>query len=306
MRAVRPMHSFLRPDRRGPLHRPARARCATTGRYRTRRAVPVVLLGQHRADLPGGRTDRNRLPVPGPAVRPGVQSECVRTLFLGLCAAHRPPARRGAAPTGRRRPRGQRGVELRQGPVGVHLHRCGRSPHHSTGARRRRTAGRVLVRGARCRCRRSDVGTGTSRRPRRRQSYRRGRLRLRQIQPYRAEQQRHRLPGAAAQRRGGRVPGPPRRRGADDGHLLRCGEGPRRAPRRVRTGRGVTDRVPAAAEGHASQRSPGTVHRPVRVPGPREAGRNVDQRTSRRRGGRVVRARAPRAALDARSADPGR
>ena len=197
-------------------------------------------------------------------------------------------------------------MELRQGPVGVHLHRCGRSPHHSTGARRRRTSGCVLVRGARCRCRRADVGAGTNRHPRRRQNHRRGRLRLRQVQPYRAEQQRYRLPGAAAQRRGGRVPGPPRRRGADDGHLLRCREGPRRAPRRVRAGRGVTDRVPAAAESRAAQRSAGVVHRPVRVPGPREARRNLDQRTSRRRGGRVVRARAPRAALDARSADPGR
>ena len=45
----------------------------------------------------------------------------VRALRLRLLAAHRPPPRQGAAPAGRRRPRGQRGVELRQGPVGVPL-----------------------------------------------------------------------------------------------------------------------------------------------------------------------------------------
>ena len=55
--------------------------------------------------------------------------QCVRALRIGLRTAHRPPPRRGAAPAGRRRPRGQRGVELRQGPLGLHLH-PGRRPHH--------------------------------------------------------------------------------------------------------------------------------------------------------------------------------
>ena len=36
------------------------------------RAVPVVLLRQHHPDLPGRRADLGGLPVPGPAVRPGV------------------------------------------------------------------------------------------------------------------------------------------------------------------------------------------------------------------------------------------
>ncbi len=48
-------------------------------------------------------------------------AERVRALRLRLLAAHRPPARQGAAPAGRRRPGGQRGVELRQGPLGVPL-----------------------------------------------------------------------------------------------------------------------------------------------------------------------------------------
>ncbi len=49
----------------------------------TGRAVPVVLLRQHRADLPGRGAHRRRLPVPGPAVRPGVQSRA--------CASTAPP-----------------------------------------------------------------------------------------------------------------------------------------------------------------------------------------------------------------------
>ena len=49
--------------------------------------------------------------------------------------AHRPSARKGVAPVGRRRPGGQRGVELRQGPLGVHLR------HESaTASPRRRSA----------------------------------------------------------------------------------------------------------------------------------------------------------------------
>ena len=64
-------------------------------------AVRLVLLRQHRADLPGRRADRHRLPVPGPAVRPGVLAERVRALRVGMRPAHRPPPRKGAAPPGR-------------------------------------------------------------------------------------------------------------------------------------------------------------------------------------------------------------
>ncbi len=48
------------------------------------RAVRVLLLRQHRADLPGRRADRHRLPVPGPPVRPGLQPRA--------CASTAPPA----------------------------------------------------------------------------------------------------------------------------------------------------------------------------------------------------------------------
>ncbi len=111
----------------------------------------VVLLRQHRADLPGRRTHQHGLPVPGPTVRPGVQPQRVRALRVGLRSAHRPSARKGVAPVGRRRPGGQRGVELRQGPVGVHLRRrsATASPHPMIRERRRHAATRVLVGGRR-------------------------------------------------------------------------------------------------------------------------------------------------------------
>jgi NADH-quinone oxidoreductase subunit G len=67
-------------------------------------SLRVVLLRQHHPDLPGRRADRRGLPVPGPAVRPGLLAERLRALRLRLRAAHRPPARQGAAAAGRRRP----------------------------------------------------------------------------------------------------------------------------------------------------------------------------------------------------------
>ena len=148
-RALHPvcaLHPVLRPDRRRPVHRDAGARRAAAGRHLCRGAVRVVLLRQHRADLPGRRADRHRLPFPRPPLRPGLQPQRVRALRVGMRAAHRPPPRQGAAPAGRRRARGQRRVELRQGPVGVHLRHPGRPDHHSAGPRcRRRTGARVVA-----------------------------------------------------------------------------------------------------------------------------------------------------------------
>ena len=83
------------------------------------RAVPVVLLRQHHPDLPGRRADLGGLPVPRPPVRPGVHRHGLRALRGRLRAAHRPPGRRRHPAAGPHRPRGQRGVELRQGPVRV-------------------------------------------------------------------------------------------------------------------------------------------------------------------------------------------
>src|SRR5208283_2535339 len=50
---VRAVHPVLRPDRRRPVHRDARAWRAATGRHLRQRAVRVVLLRQCRADLTG-------------------------------------------------------------------------------------------------------------------------------------------------------------------------------------------------------------------------------------------------------------
>ncbi len=163
LRAVPALHPVLRADRRRPVHRPAGTRCdqqvgtspevlgfhSRAIRDRARSAVRL-LLRQHRADLPGRRADRRGLPVPGPPVRPGLHAERVRALRVRLRPAHRPPPRHGAAPPGRRRPGGQRGVELRQGPLGVHLRHRTRPDHHPAGARpgRRRAAAGVLAGGA--------------------------------------------------------------------------------------------------------------------------------------------------------------
>ena len=76
--------------------------------------------------------------------------ERVRALLGRLRPAHRPPARQGAAPAGRRRPGGQRGVELRQGPVGLPVrHRASTgSPPRWCATRHRRAARGELERGA--------------------------------------------------------------------------------------------------------------------------------------------------------------
>ena len=52
----------------------------------------------------------------------------------GCATAHRPPPRHGPAPDGAERPGGQRGVELRQGPLGLHLRLGRRPPRAAAGA----------------------------------------------------------------------------------------------------------------------------------------------------------------------------
>ena len=80
----------------------------------------------------------------------------------GCHPAHRPPARPGAAPPGRRRAAGQRGVELRQGPLGLRLRRPDRPAHQPAGPRRRRRAPPGLV-GRRVRRGRARAGRGAGR-----------------------------------------------------------------------------------------------------------------------------------------------
>ena len=118
--------------------RPVRARPARADRDRRRGAVRLLLLRQHRAGLPGRGAHRRLVPLPGPPVRPGLHAQRVRALRRGLSAAHRPPARRGHPAAGRRRPAGQRGVELRQGPVGLHVRDAAGPADHPAGPRCRR------------------------------------------------------------------------------------------------------------------------------------------------------------------------
>ena len=136
VRAVPALHPVLRRDRRRQVHRPDGALVRRADRHRPRAAVQLVLLRQHGADLPGRRADRRAVPVPGPAVRPGLHAERVRALRGRLRPAHRPPPRQGHAPPGRRRPGGQRGVELRQGPLGVPVRHRVRPADHAAGPRR--------------------------------------------------------------------------------------------------------------------------------------------------------------------------
>ncbi len=163
VRAVPALHPLLPGDRGRPVHRPAAPRHPAADRHllpgraghrhpgradarRVGRAVRVVLLRQHDPDLPGRRAHQRGVPVPLPSVRPGVDPVGVRALRERVRPAHRPPPRLGAAPARRRRPGGERGVELRQGPFRLHLVQRHRPPHHADGARRgRRARGRLVA-----------------------------------------------------------------------------------------------------------------------------------------------------------------
>ena len=220
----------------------------------------------------------------------------------------RPPPRQGDAPAGRQRPRGQRGVDHRQGPLRVPL-RPVRRPAHPPAGRDEDgelrpaswpEAFAVAARGLQAGRRR--------RRAARRPGDRRGRLRLRQVRPGRARHQRRRLPGPAALGRGGRLPG---RRGRARGSAVTYTDleqaptvvlaGPR--PR----GRGRHD-LPAAAQGlarpaaHARRRA-----RALHLPRPAQDGRHRGADPARRRARGAVRpARARRPRRRQARRDPGR
>ena len=158
----------------------------------------------------------------------------------GGCAAHRPAAQQGVAPPRRRRPGRQRGVELRQGPVGTSPTR--QRPDRLTTPR--------LVRDSSGTCsppwlsRRWPSPPGLRRYPRRvlvGGGHRRGRLRLRQVRTGRPGHQRRRLPCPCLQRRGDGIPGPPGRRRRDAGGLRRPRARTRRPPGRTRAGGRIAD-----------------------------------------------------------------
>ena len=283
VRAVPALHPFLRADRRRPVHRPARARRRAADRDERRAAVPVLLLRQHGADLPGRCAHRRVVPVSRAPVRPAVDRLDVRALLVRLLAARRLAPFEGDPPALRRRSRGQRGMELRQGALGLPLRRAGRPAHRPPRARQERPAGRIVLAG------RARGGSGRPARQERRRAAgrpadRRGRLRLREVRAARAEHERHRLPVASAQRGGDRVPRRARR-GRDAAARLVCGagEGTGSAARRVRAGGGVADRLPAAAQGRPQAWDEGRRGGAAALARRREAGRAAGAHPARRR-----------------------
>ncbi len=188
-------------------------------------------------------------------VRPGVDTVDRRARRLRLGDPRRPPSRQGHAPPRRRRPRGQRGVDHRQGPVRLHLGGAGRSHRDAARTQRQgRARAGFVARSAGDRCSRSRQGGRQGRRPAGRSADRRGCVRLQQVRPYGAQDQRHRLPRPRPFGRGGRVPRLARRRDVARRHVRLAGEGLDGRPRRLRArGRGRRG-VPAPPQGIAQWR----------------------------------------------------
>ena len=233
-----------------------------------------LLLRQHHPDLPGRRADRRAYRFrarPFDLVStPSVCEHCAS----GLRAARRQPPRQGDAPARRRRPGGQRGVELRQGPLRA-SGTC-RSPDRITRPMVRgadgvlgeaswtealRAAAEGLLRGARRRRRAIGVLTG-------------GRLTVEDAYAYAKfarvarRHQRHRLPGPPALRRGAGVPRRARRRAGTRASRLRPRSRPRRPCCAWRSSRRRRpDRLPAAAQGRPQAPAEGLPPRAVDHPG---------------------------------------
>ncbi|MPM82843.1 hypothetical protein SDC9_129905 [bioreactor metagenome] len=150
-------------------------------------------------------------------------------------------------------------MELRQGPLRLHLRARRRSAQLPAGPRGRPAPPGLLARGDQRRGRRSAVRRHVRRSAARWPDHRRGRVRLVQVRSGRGRHQQCRLPLPPAQRRGDRVPRScgrrPDARGVGD--LRRRGEGLRGAARRVRARGGVADRLPAAAQGLAQAQAAG-------------------------------------------------
>ena len=204
---------FSDADRRRPVHRAARARRAAAGRHLRGPAVQLLLLRQHRADLPGRCADQRGVPVPLPAVRPGLDADAR--------ASTAPPAARCAPTTAAARccagwPATTRQVNEEwncdKGRCAFHYATAHGPPHaRRWSATTDGALGRdVLARGARRRRPRPGRGAAAAASAcwSAAASTRRGRLRLREVRPGRARHQRHRLPRPAALGRGGRRSSP--------------------------------------------------------------------------------------------------
>ena len=259
---VRALHPVLRADRRRPVHRAARARRRPAGRHRRGRSRSTSYFSGNTVQIcPVGALTgaayrfRSR---PFDLVSTPIG---VRALRVRLRPAHRPPARQVVLRRlAGRRPRGQRGVELRQGPLGVPLRHAPDRITTPAGPRRRRARSSptswpdaldVAARGLAAA--RDAAGCGVLAGGR---AHARGRLRVRQVRPRRARHQRRRLPRPAALGRGGGASSPRTVAGVRARrHLRRPRERARRPARRPRARGGVADRLPAAAQGGAPARA---------------------------------------------------
>ena len=163
--------------------------------------------------------------------------ERLRALRERLRDPHRPPPRLVLRRMAAERPGGQRGVELRQGPLGLHrTPRCPTASSSRWSVTRTASCGRLLA--ARPSRPRPPACAPRERRRRARRwpGQRRGRLRLRQVRPHRPRHQRRRLPRPPALGRGGRLP-----------RLARRRHRPRRRRGHLRRPRGRQDRRPRRA-----------------------------------------------------------
>ena len=185
------------------------------GRHLRGEAVRVLLLGQHRPDLPGRRAHRRGLPVPGPPVRPRLDPERLRALRERV--RHRAPTTVAARCCAgwRNDPEVNEEWNCDKGRWAFTYARVARPPRAADGPRRTASSGSASWPEALDGGRRRSPAASRVRRARRRPGQRRGRLRLRQVRPHGARHQRRRLPRPAALRRGGRVPGQQRRRPPD-------------------------------------------------------------------------------------------
>ena len=186
-------------------------------------------------------------------------------------------------------------MELRQGPVGLHLRHHARPSARPGGPRGGRRVCRQLLARRLCRrCRRAHPrqGCGRCRRAGGRSCHRRGRLRLRQVRPGRPRHPRRGLPSPSALRGGVGLPG------LDDRQPLRPVLHRPRTGRQCAAGRpgargGEPHRLPAPAQGRAAPQDAGLQHRAVRDPWAGEGLRHADQRGAGHRGRGHARPGAP-------------
>ena len=138
----RPRSRSGRARRRSRRRRRSRLRAGRPGRprgpRRLRTSLRLLLLGQHHPDLPGRGAHERSLPLPLPPHGSGVHRFDHRARRLRLRHPRRHASRRRAAPSGRQRPAGQRGVDHRQGPLRIRLVGPARPPARSARAQRSR------------------------------------------------------------------------------------------------------------------------------------------------------------------------